>query len=104
MLSHIQKDRLKTFYFTAKTNVEDVNRSSALHWQSLSYIRGSIAAVSLHVSWVNRGLDVRGVFPNKPECLYIFVIGSYEKNFNKIKVKEVKCRLFFFRFFFIQIS
>ena len=35
----------------ARTDVEDVDRSSAHHWQSLLYIRGGIAAVGLYVSW-----------------------------------------------------
>ena len=35
----------------ARTDVEHVDRSSALRWRSLSYIRGGIAAVGLNVSW-----------------------------------------------------
>ena len=39
------------FYYTARTDVEDVDRSSAHRWRSLSYIQGGIAAVGLYVSW-----------------------------------------------------
>ena len=39
------------FYYTARTDVKHVDWSSALCWRSLLYIRGSIVAVGLYVSW-----------------------------------------------------
>ena len=46
----LQLNWVGTFYYTAKTD-EHVDRSSPLRWRSLSYIRGGIVAVSLHVRW-----------------------------------------------------
>ena len=40
-----------SLYHNARTDVEHVDRSFALRWRSLSYIRGGIAAVGLNVSW-----------------------------------------------------
>ena len=52
--SYVRQNLVVMFYYTAKIDVEHVDRGSALRWRSQSYIRGGIAAVGLYlyVSWV----------------------------------------------------
>ena len=49
-MSHIRQNWVCAL--TARTDVKDVDQSSAHRWGSLLFIQGGIATVSLNVSWV----------------------------------------------------
>ena len=51
-----RKHHVQKFYYLQI--IEHVDQSSALHWQSLSYIQGGIAAVGLYVCQLSKALIV----------------------------------------------